>query len=152
LLPCFLGRPQNFRPRRAHYSSLREKAANAVAHGAVGLIILDSPWLEQIYGFKLQLHDLAFPSLRWLGPEGKPNDAFEELRAGAFLSMEGVKKLCDGSGRAPDDLYKAAQESRPMSFVLPATAKIHVVTQLEPGRSPNVVAQLRGSDPALREE
>lgn len=66
--------------------------------------------------------------------------------------MEGVKKLCDGSGKAPDELYKAMQESRPMSFVLPVTVKIQVATQLEALRSPNVVARLRGSDPSLREE
>ena len=153
IVAMLFGAPQKFPTTlRAHHSSQREKAANAVAHGAVGLIILDSPLLEQIYGFKHQLHDLAFPNLRWLGPEGKPNDYFEELNASVFLSMGGVKKLCDGSGKAPDDLYRAAQEGRPMSFALPATVKIHVATQLEALRSPNVVAQLRGSDPALRKE
>lgn len=137
---------------RAHHSSQREKAANAVAHGALGMIIADSPLLEQIYGFKQQLRDLAFPNFRWLSPEGKPNDYFEKLRATVVLSMDGVKKLFAGSGKTPDELYKAAQESRPTPFTLPATVMVRVATQLEDLRSPNVVARLRGSDPGLREE
>ena len=53
IVAMLFGAPQKFPTTlRAHHSSQREKAANAVAHGAVGLIIVDSPLLEQIYGFK----------------------------------------------------------------------------------------------------
>jgi Peptidase family M28 len=153
IVATLVGAPPKFPTTlRAHYSSAREKAANAVAHGAVGGIVLDTPLAEQIYGFKHVLNDLAFPNLRWLSPDGKPNDYFGELRGSAFLSMEGVKKLFEASGKTPDELYEAAQESRPMPFVLPETVKIYVATQLGALRSPNVVARLRGSDPRLREE
>ena len=33
---------------KAHYSSSAVKAKNAVAHGAVGIIVVDDPMLEQI--------------------------------------------------------------------------------------------------------
>jgi Peptidase family M28/PA domain len=151
IVAILFGAPPKFPTTlRAHYSSGLEKATNAVAHGAVGRIYLDTPLQEQIYGFKHQLHDLAFPNLCWLGPEGKPNPYVEG--PSVTVSMEGVKKLFDGSGKTPDQLYKAAQESRPMSFVLAETVNIHVATQLKALRSPNVVALLRGRDPGVREE
>jgi Zn-dependent M28 family amino/carboxypeptidase len=63
-----------------------------------------------------------------------------------------VNKLLAGSGKTADALLAAARESKTASFELPVTARIHLVTQLEDLRSPNVVALLRGSDPPLRNE
>ena len=51
---------------KAHYSSGEVKLQNAVAHGAVGVIVLDDPVLERLYSFKEQVRDLSFPELRWL--------------------------------------------------------------------------------------
>ena len=68
------------------------------------------------------------------------------------MSLEGVTKLLADSGKEPEELFRAAQESKPLSFALPVSARIHVVDQVEDLRSPNVVARLRGSDPALRDE
>jgi hypothetical protein len=153
IVAFIFGTPSTFSTTlRAHYSSREEKAANAVAHGAVGLIVLDSPALENVYSFKERVRDLVFPSLRWLSPEGKPNDHFEELRAVVELSMAGVSKILAGTGKTPEELYRAAQESRPLSFALQGTLKAREVTQLADLRSPNVVARLRGSDPALCDE
>jgi len=151
IVAILAGAPRKFPiTLRAHYSSSLEKAANAAAHGAVGRIYLDTPEAERIYTFKHDVRDLAFPNLRWLDVEGKPHPYFEG--PSVALSMEGVGKLFEGTGKTPDELYKAAQESRPMSFVMPETVAIHVATQLGNMRSPNVVAYLRGSDPRLREE
>src|ERR1700751_4662414 len=83
------GAPARFEPTvRAHYSSGVAKEANAAAHGAVGTIWLDSPALEQLYPFKDQVRDLAFPDMRWLDAQGQPNDYFPELRGAAILNME----------------------------------------------------------------
>jgi hypothetical protein len=137
---------------RAHYTSPREKLANAVAHGAVGTLSLDTPELERAYPFRKRVRDLAFPRFRWLSPQGKPSDYFEQIRGSAFLSSEGMNKLFAGSGKTADALLAAARESKAVSFELPVAARIHLVTQLEDVRSPNVVALLRGSDPSLRNE
>src|SRR3984893_6470475 len=42
---------------KAHYSSGEVKLRNAVAHGAVGVIVLDDPVLERLYSFKEQVRD-----------------------------------------------------------------------------------------------
>ncbi|HKV04697.1 MAG TPA: M28 family peptidase [Candidatus Acidoferrales bacterium] len=147
------GAPPRFESTmRAHYSSGDVKAANAAAHGAVGTIVLDSPAFEQLYSFKDQVADLAFPSLRWLDAQGRPSDYFPALRARVVLSMAGTAKVLEGSAISPEEIYAAAKEGKPRSLALPATAKIRIVSKFEDMRSPNVVARLQGSDPKLQDE
>jgi len=137
---------------KAHYSSFEQKTANAVAHGAVGIIVVNDPVLEGLYPFKEQVRDLSRPGLRWLSKEGVPNDYFPQLRAGAFLSLEASRQLFAGSGHTPDEVFQAAKEGKSLVFPLPLSAKIHKQTKLEDVSSHNVVAKLEGSDPALKNE
>lgn len=147
------GAPPRFESTmRAHYSASAVKAANAAAHGAVGLILLDSPDLELLYSFKDRVSDLAFPFLRWLDAQGRPNDFFPELRGIVNLSMEGTAKLLEQAGKSPEEIQAAAQQGKPQSFALPGVVKMRIVSKHEALKSPNVVGRLRGSDPKWREE
>jgi Peptidase family M28/PA domain len=137
---------------KAHYSSGEVKAANAAAHGAVGMIVLDDPVVEQLYSFSEQVRDLAFPQLRGLDKQGRPIDYFPELKGGAFLSMEATKKFFEGSGHTSEEVFAATKAGKPLSFAMQMTAKIHNATKLEDVHSPNIVAKLEGSDPKLKDE
>ena len=137
---------------KAHYSSFEQKAANAAAHGAVGLIVVNDPVLEGFYPFKEQVRDLSRPGLRWLTREGVPNDYFPQLRGGAFLSLEASRQLFAASGHTPEEVFQAAKEGKSLVFPLPLSARIHKQTKLEDVSSHNVVAKLEGSDPALKNE
>ena len=137
---------------KAYYSSFAVKSANAVAHGAIGLIVLDDPVLEQMYPFKKIARDLAFPQFRWLDKQGKPNDYWPELKGHATLSLEAAKKFFEGSGHTGEEVFAALKAGKPASFSTPWTAKIHNESKLEDVKSPNVVAKLEGSDPALKNE
>jgi hypothetical protein len=137
---------------KAHYSSGEVKAANAVAHGAVGMIVLDDPVLEQLYSYSEQVRDLAFPQFRGLDKQGRPIDYFPELKGGAFLGMEATKKFFEGSGHTAEEVFAATKAGKPNSFAMPMTAKIHRATKLEDVHSPNIVAKLEGSDPKLKDE
>jgi Peptidase family M28/PA domain len=137
---------------KAHYSSSEVKIANAAAHGAVGLIVVNDPVLESLYSFKEQVRDLSRPSLRWLSKDGVPNDYFPQLRGGLILSLEASKQLFVGSGHTSEEVFQAAKEGKPLTFALPLTAKIHNQAKLEDVSSHNVVAKLEGSDPALKNE
>ena len=137
---------------KAHYSSFEVKAANAVAHGAVGMIVLDDPVLEQMYSYSEQVRDLAFPQLRWLDKQGRPNDYFSDLKGGAFLNMEITKKFFEGSGHTVEEVFEAAKTGKSLTFAMAMTAKIHNETKLDDVHSPNVVAKLEGSDPILKNE
>ena len=137
---------------KAHYSSFDVKFANAVAHGAVGVIILNDPVLESIYSFKERVRDLSHPGLRWLEKDGRPHDSFPELKGGASLDLEATKRLFDGSGHTAEEVFQAAKDGKSLAFALPVTAKIRDVQKLSDVSSPNVVAKLEGSDPSLKNE
>jgi PA domain len=72
---------------RAHYSSPETKAGNAVAHGAVGIILIDDPIFEQLYSFDKRVRDLVFPGYRWLDKQGRPNDHFLQLKGVANRAL-----------------------------------------------------------------
>lgn len=147
------GAPARFESTiRAHYSSTVAKAGNAAAHGAAGIILLDSPELERFYSFKDRVTDLTFPSMRWVDARGQPNDYFPQIRGAAIFSMGATAKVFEGSGKSPEQAYAAAREGRPFSFALAGSAKIKIASKLENIRSTNVVARLRGSDPQVRDE
>ena len=153
IVAYLFGAPPQFEATmRAHYSSRAVKEANAAAHGAVARIGIDSPTLEQVYNFKDQARDLQFPKMRWLGPQGQPNDYFSELQGSVQLSMEGTAKLFEESGKSTADIYAKAKDGKPLSFALPVAAQIKTVSKFEDIHSPNVVARLRGSDPELRDQ
>jgi len=137
---------------KAHYSSGAVKLHNAVVHGAVGVIFLNDPVFEQLYSFKEQLRDLSFPELRWLDKQQRPNDYFPELKGNAFLSLEGTKKFFEGSPHSAEEVYAAMKAGKPMSFVMPMTARIHNVTGLRDVMGRNIVGKLEGSDPTLKNE
>ncbi|HTC67711.1 MAG TPA: M28 family peptidase [Candidatus Acidoferrum sp.] len=137
---------------KAHYSSGEVKLQNAVAHGAVGVIVLDDPILERLYSFKEQVRDLSFPELRWLDKQQRPNDYFPELKGNAFLSLEATKKFFEGSPHSAEEVFAAIKAGKPMSFVMPLSAKIRNVTELRDVGSRNVAAKLEGSDSTLKNE
>jgi hypothetical protein len=137
---------------KAHYSSAEVKLRNAVAHGAVGVIVLDDPVLERLYSFKEQVRDLSFPELRWLDKQQRPNDYFQELKGNAFLSLEATKKIFEGSSHSAEEVFATMKAGKPLSFAMPITAKIHNVTGLKDVASRNIVAKLEGSDAALKNE
>jgi hypothetical protein len=147
------GAPPTFETSlRAHYSEQELKQENAVARGAVGMIILSDPVEEQIYSFKDEVRDLAFPQLDWIDREKHLNEYYPALRGNALLSMEAAKEFFEGSGHTAEEIYAASQSGKALSFAMPLTAKIRNVSKLEDIHSPNVAAKLPGSDPALRDE
>lgn len=137
---------------RAHFASGLEKARQAVAHGAVGIISLWTPVSEASLPWSRMPNQIESPRYRWLDSNGMPNDTFKELRGSAILSMKTAEELLQGSPQPFPELLKAAATGTPHSFPLAATARLHAVSKHREVSSPNVVAILRGSDPALAQE
>ncbi len=153
IVALIYGAPPHFDSSlRAHYSSGITKREIAVAHGAVGYVTMNDPDLERRYSFQHRLNDSAAPDLYWLDPQGRPNDYHPELRAVAITNLEESKKFFRATGHSPDDIFAAARAGKLASFETQLTVKMHIVTQSEEVHSPNVVAKLPGSDPALRGE
>lgn len=154
IVALIYGAPPNFESSmRAHYSSGVTKRANAVAHGAVGYVTLYDPGLEHLYSFQHRMDDMAAsPDLYWLDPQGNPNDQFPAIRAIGVLSVEASRRFLEACGHKPDEIFAAAKAGTPKSFDTPARLQIQVATRSEEIHSPNIVAKLPGSDPALRNE
>jgi Zn-dependent M28 family amino/carboxypeptidase len=137
---------------QAHLSALREKLRNARNHGAIGVIALRKPKDDKGLPWPRVVIGASFPSMRWLGPDGVPNDAYPELRARAGLSVAASEKLFQGASKSWADVLRDAELSKPQSFALPVTANLHEVSRHEAISSPNVIAVLPGSDPQLSQE
>ena len=147
------GAPASFpTEERAHWASGREKAREASAHGAVGIIGIFTPesetqlpWARVIIGAKL-------PQLRWVGPDGMPNDAFPQIKASATLSTAAAERLFQGAPQTWQQVWQAAQSGKLKGFDLPVRAQLHSVSRHHEISSPNVAGVLRGSDPTRRNE
>ena len=95
---------------------------------------------------------ILLPTMRRLGPDSQPSDTFPQLHGGAILSTSASERLFQHASKSWDQVLKDAAASKPQSFSLPITAKIHEVSQQRQVSSPNVVAILPGSDPSLKNE
>lgn len=152
IVALLFGAPNFDSSLKAHYTSSLEKRKNAAEHGAAGIIVLDDPGLEKIYGFDKRVRDLALPEYRWLDPQGQPSHYFPQLKASASLSMEETGRFFEGSGHTSAQVFAAAKAGKSRSFALPLVAKLNTVTRWQELHSANVAAKLEGSDPALKAE
>ena len=137
---------------RAHVGTFREKARRAVAHGAIGTIVLRPPQQDALLPWPRSVIGIRFPSMRWLGPDSRPSDTFPEIRGAAALSTAASERIFQHASKSWEQVLRDAAGSKPQSFPLPITAKIHVVSLHRETGSPNVVAVLPGSDPSLKSE
>lgn len=137
---------------RAYYSDRTNKAKNAVSHGAIGTlgVVLPEDWKR--FRWDWIVPQIQMGAMRWVAKDGVPHDMFPELRGNAFLSEQGAKTLFAGSPKALDDVFATARAGKPQSFSLPVSAHIHTVSAQSLIQSANIVGELKGSDPALRDQ
>ncbi len=145
------GAPRSFPPTaRAHYATMRMKYANAVRHGAVG--VLGVRTRDQTFPWDRAVRQAKAGTMGWLDRRGEPGEAFPALRGVARLSDSGAAMLFQGAPQSLGEILTAAEKGAPPAFELPARATIRTVSTHEPLQSPNVAGLLRGSDPRLRDE
>src|SRR5882724_6202336 len=152
IVALLAGAPKFESSLKAHYSSSEIKQANAVAHGAVGVIVIDDPVFEQMYSFPKRVRDLITPEYRWLDKQGNPNDYFPQIKCAVLLSMEATRNFFAGSPHTAEEIFAAAKDGKALVFDMAITAKVRTVSQSADADSPNVVAQLEGSDSNLKGE
>ena len=128
------------------------KAKNALAHGAVGVLEISLPedWKRFLGG--LDCAASADGEMHWLNGEGVPHDFVPGIRGSAALSEQGAATLFAGAPKSLEEVFATARSSPPQAFALPVSAHIHTVAAQSVIHSPNIVAELKGSDPALRDQ
>lgn len=147
------GAPAKFpNNQRAYYSSSLRKLSTLVEKGAVGLITFDSlvdvrrrPWERRVA--------MSWtPQMRWLDPEGNPQDAFPELKLKFRFKQESAAALFEHGPTPLSEVLAVADAGNPQGFELPGMMTLSATTGLRKTESANVLAVLEGSDPNLRQE
>jgi hypothetical protein len=153
LVAALYGAPPSFpSTERAYYSDGTIKAKNAVAHGAVGTLSIMLPEDWKRWPWEWLVPQIQAGEAHWLDKNGVPHDFFPELRGNALFSPQGAELLFAGAPKTLQQVFDTARTGKPQAFALPVSAHIHTVAAQSVIHSPNIVAELKGSDPALRDE
>jgi hypothetical protein len=137
---------------RAYYSDYNVKAKNAVAHGAVGWMGLELPEDQKRNPWDWNMPQVQMGIMEWLEKNGNPHNAFPEFRSGVVLNQSGTEKLFAGASKTLDQLFDTARAGQPQWLALPVTARIHTISSHTSADSPNIIGEVVGSDPALRNQ
>jgi hypothetical protein len=137
---------------RAYYSDYIVKQRNAVAHGAVGFMDMMLPEDQKRDPWEWLVPQIQMGNMEWLEKNGSPHNIFPELRGVALLNQSGAEKLFAGAGKTLAQVFDAARAGQPQSLALPVIARIHSISALTPADSPNIIGEVPGSDPALRDQ
>jgi Zn-dependent M28 family amino/carboxypeptidase len=144
------GAPEQFpSTQRAHHANREQKRVLAAKHGAVGLVIIQTPALEAIYPWALVVANNRFPAMALLDADGAAVDGHPQLRAGAALSRAAAGRLLVASGHTAEEVFARAAKGEVNSFDLKAMITIHGEATLRTVESANVLGWLPGADPAL---
>jgi len=127
-------------PDASIHATLRAKANNARAHGAVGMILVD---LSQNADKKAEL--LSTRNSLWRGGN---------TVVAAQVTRQAIEPWLDSQGVSLSALKeKIDRAEKPASMLVPnATVKLQVSLQEDRQRTENVVAILNGADPSLTGE
>ncbi len=153
IIACLSGFPKGTRSDiGAHLNA--EKAKILSERGAIGLITIrtlerekQTPWTRVVdYGDDR--------SVRWANADGSPFDAAPNIKASATLDRAAAAALFAGTGKTLDAILAEADRvgGKPKPFALKKRATIARTASLTRFSSPNVIAMLPGSDPALANE
>ncbi|HOW73017.1 MAG TPA: M20/M25/M40 family metallo-hydrolase [Phycisphaerae bacterium] len=145
--------PSSFPPTvQAYYSDGDVKRANAIAHGAIGVLNIASPATEKRLPWTLLLRGVRSNSLRWLNANGQPGGLDDSLKVCAALSRSGAEALFANETHGLAEVFEAAEKGTPPRFALSKSVAIRFRSRHEKVESDNLAAVLEGSDPVLKRE
>lgn len=136
----------------AHVSAT--KAEVAQKHGAVGVISIATRASNKVRPWAKVLQYADTPAVNWVDSDGLAHEEAPAIRASAALDDRAAASLFAGSGHDLARILDAADKpgARPKGFALKVTAHVTGASSASRITSPNVVAMIPGSDPALRDQ
>ena len=150
-----LGGPPPFLPaaEAAHYGWADQQRLTAEARGAVGLVILWTPALEQRFAFDGLKALAGRTDLSWIAPDGRPSVTAPGIRLRAFVRGAAADALLAGAPKGMAALLEEARSRSPRGFALAVPLRL-LRRSVHDDRlaSANVAGLLPGSDPALKDE
>jgi hypothetical protein len=149
----FGGAPARFpHNQRAYFSWSGEKYPNLIKHGAVGVIIIDTPEEAARTPWEKRVSMSWQPQMRWMEENGKPADEYGELKQRFRFNSESAAKLFAGAEQSLEQVTANATAGEAQGFHLPGTMTLTATTGLRRTESINVLGIVEGSDPALKHQ
>jgi len=148
----FYGAPPRFSSTvRAYYSDDIVKTKNALAHGAIAMLTTMLPEDWKRWPWDWDVPQFRMGSTNWLDKAGTPHDAFP-FGGLAQFSETGAAVLFASGPKTLEEAFAAARSSKPQAFPLPWSARIRTVSTQTTYESPNIIGEVVGSDPTLRDQ
>ena len=131
-----------------------EKARMAEARGAIGVVTIPTRQDLERRNWARRVELSKGPAMAWVGTDGRPFSRAPGIRAGATLDTPAAEALFAGARRPLSAvLDEAARDGgKPKGFALKPTLRVERQSAISRITSPNVLAVLPGSDPALANE
>ena len=131
-----------------------EKRRMAEQRGAIGILTIRSRAESERRAWAKVVEHPNNPSLTWVAPDGRPFSSAPGIRFTATLGTPAAEALFAGARTKLDRvLDQAAREGgKPKGFAVKQTVRIERQSTNRRISSPNVLAVLPGSDPALANE
>jgi len=96
---------------KAHYS--REKTAELVRRGAIGIVTVGTPAEEKRVAWAFTINGARFPAMRLINADGSLEDAAPEIRGAASVSRVAGAALFKHASRALDAVFATSERSEP---------------------------------------
>ena len=128
-----------------YYGRWTYKYEEAARLGAAGVILIHKTDMAS-YGWDVVRNS-------WSGERSYlREDANPKLKLAAWIQLDVARKILADAGKDIDQLMKDAQQSGFKPVPLPIKAEAHVVSNIRPFSSNNVIGEVEGSDPTLKDQ
>jgi Zn-dependent M28 family amino/carboxypeptidase len=128
-----------------YYGRWTYKYEEAARRGAVGVLLIHQNEMAS-YPWEV-VRNSNSGEKSYLKLDGTP-----KLKAAAWIQLGVARKLVNGAGLNLEKLMSDAQSREFKPVALPAKLQAHIFSKIRPFESNNVIAELPGSDPKLRNE
>jgi len=128
-----------------YYGRWTYKFEETARRGAVATLIIHRTDLAS-YGWQVVRNSMGTER------EHLRRDATPKLQAASWIQLEVAKKLAALSDQDIDKLFQQAQSRDFKPIELPVRLQAHVVSELRPFVSKNVIAKVPGADPKRKDE
>jgi len=128
------------------------KAEVAARHGAIGVLTIATNASAKVRPWDRSLQYANTPRVNWVGEDGKAHEGAAGLRASASLDDSAAAALFAGAKASYAHIRAEADKAAPKGFALKTSARITGASAASRITSPNVVAMIPGSDPALKDQ
>src|ERR1700730_2998379 len=128
-----------------YYGRWTYKYEETARRGAVATLIIHRTDLAS-YGWQVVRNSMGTER------EHLRRDATPKLQAASWIQLDAAKKLAAISGQDLDKMFQEAQSRDFKPIELPVRLQAHVVSELRPFVSKNVIAKVPGGDPKRKDE